>query len=112
MNDVIRIPYDGDFPDSHYEVAVDQIITDPTYADVQRIVQDKQYACFRWSSDRPQDQPLMVDMQTANMLVTIHDALKEPRHIQTNEAWVHESRLSFAKLVTVGWQLINGRNSK
>jgi hypothetical protein len=57
-------------------------------------------------------EPLWVDITTAHMLVTIHDALR-PDLQKRMEKWIALSRAHFAKIVEFGWNHVSlGSNTR
>lgn len=78
-----------------------------SYDAVKRVLAERQWRAFRWPlTDDPDDAPIIVDMQTANVMVTIHDALSEANRV-TFEDWVAMSRIHFAKMVAFCWNNVN-----
>jgi len=71
-------------------------------ADVREIVTGSSYKTFTWGDD---GDDLMVDMQTANMLCTIYDALRPALQTKYSDM-LAESRHRFIKLVDFGWDQV------
>ncbi len=58
---------------------------------------------FNFNSKFKDFSPILVDVQTANMLLTVYEALKNKQEF---EAIIKRSRYQFAKMVEFGWSCI------
>lgn len=58
---------------------------------------------FKFNEEHSDYEPLMLDMQTANVLMTCYAALTKPDTVAKVVDWIAKSRGHFAKIVEIGW---------
>lgn len=91
--------------DSHF-VGLEEIVIDPTIEHVRWIVEHMSYRHFAWTNDAPDAEPILVDVQTANVLKTCYEAMQKPETIAKFEDWVHRSRATFVRTVGFCWNAV------
>lgn len=91
-------------PEDDAHVKLEEIVVDPTYADLKAIL-TRGYTHFAWTNDLPDAQPLLIDVQTAHVMVTVHDALNEKNQAKF-EGQVHDNRGYFGRLVDLCWSCV------
>lgn len=74
-----------------------------TLTTVREIVRDKQAAYVNWEVDK--FKPLLVDMTSANMLLTVYEALKEQEQRDKIERMICASRGSFSRVMDFVWKV-------
>jgi len=93
------------FEDTHI-IELEEIVIDPTIEHVRWIVEHKSYRHFAWTNDDPNAQPLLIDMQTANVLKVCYEAMQKPETIKKFEDWVHGGRGTFAATIKFCWEAV------
>lgn len=69
------------------------------------VIEHRAYLCFTWPNDPPESQPLLVDMFTANAMLTVYRALSEANQ-EKFRRMVGESRARLGQLVDFTWKAV------
>jgi hypothetical protein len=87
------------------EVQVDdkERVHNPTFQDVENIVKGHSYKRFSWDADEADWPALMVDAQTANVLVTCYGAMESEATREKFKNWIAKGRPTFVQLVDFCW---------
>lgn len=59
---------------------------------------------FRFNEKHEGFEPLIIDIQTANVMVAVHDGLEKPQNKTKFEDWVGKGRGHFGSLVELSWR--------
>lgn len=81
------------------DIDIDNVVCDPTIDDVLRIVQERQFKIFKWD-----DEQVVVDMQTANVLKTVYEAVNDNTKMKIRESF--KSINGFCKTIDIAWKAI------
>ena len=95
--------HEVDCLEGQVEVDDKDVILNPTIENVRAIVEKFSYKHFTWDNDESDWPPLMVDVQTANVLCTIYDAFDSDKSRDKFGSWIRGNRALFIKAVDFCW---------
>lgn len=99
MNNTI-LPTEDDELTGRRPVKVDKSeLARPTVESLRSIVKNQGYKFFTWGNDRPDYEPLLIDMFSASAMVQVYDAMNA-EHKAKFERMVKASRAQFMKMQT------------
>lgn len=78
-------------------------MTSPSFDRLRQIVKEKQCQEFEWPGG---DEPLLVDMQTANAMCVLHDALND-KNKSKMRTWIGRDRVHFCRMVEIAWSAVS-----
>lgn len=70
------------------------------------IKEHKTYRLFTWPGEVESMEPMLVDMTTANAVLTCYDALTKQENREKFERMIMASRAQFLKVVEICWRCI------
>lgn len=100
-----EIATEEDYAGSLHEWAEDAEVISPTIDNIRKVLDTCTAKLLTWKKTKNKRGGLLLDIQTANMLITVYDAMKPETQTKV-QAMMLESKAKFIKVVNVGWGCI------